>query len=76
MKVLFIVRSTLFSVRGGDTVQVEETAAHLRLLGVEVSIRKSSEHIDYSGYRLIHFLISYARPTCWCISVNQRNHLW
>lgn len=55
MKVLFIVRSTLFSVRGGDTVQVEETASHLRLLGVEVSIRKSSEHIDYSGYRLIHF---------------------
>ena len=36
MKVLFIVRSTLFTAKGGDTIQVEETASELRKTGVEV----------------------------------------
>ena len=55
MKVLFIVRSTLFMVRGGDTIQVEETAGHLRKIGVEVDVRKTNDVIDYDRYNLLHF---------------------
>jgi len=55
IKVLFIVRSTLFTVKGGDTIQVIETAAHLRQLFVEVTIKETQEIIDYSSYDLLHF---------------------
>ncbi|MFN5135850.1 MAG: glycosyltransferase family 4 protein [Chitinophagaceae bacterium] len=55
MKILFVTRSTLFTVRGGDTVQIIETAAHLRELGVAVDIKNSAEISEYSGYDLIHF---------------------
>ncbi|MGZ5135231.1 MAG: glycosyltransferase family 4 protein [Flavitalea sp.] len=55
MKVLFISRSTLFKDRGGDTVQVENTADYLRKIGVAVDIRLCSEKIDYSSYDLLHF---------------------
>ncbi|MFN5133913.1 MAG: glycosyltransferase family 4 protein [Chitinophagaceae bacterium] len=55
MKVLFIARNTLFKVTGGDTVQVLETAAHLRELGIEVDVKITGEVFDYSKYDLIHF---------------------
>jgi glycosyltransferase involved in cell wall biosynthesis len=55
MKVVFIVRATLFTVPGGDTVQVKETAAQLKLLGVEVDIKLTKEKIDYPAYDLLHF---------------------
>ena len=55
MKVLIIVRSTLFTARGGDTIQVEETANELRKIGVEVDIKKTNESINYSSYDLLHF---------------------
>ncbi len=55
MKLLFIVRSTLFTVRGGDTTQVEETAAELRKAGVEVDIKRTNEAMDYASYDLLHF---------------------
>ena len=55
MKILFVTRSTLFTVRGGDTVQILETAAHLREVGIEVDIKTSSEITEYNGYDLIHF---------------------
>ena len=55
MNVLFVVRSTLFTVKGGDTTQVIETAAQLRLLGVETDIKLTGEKIDYSPYDLLHF---------------------
>lgn len=55
MKVLFIARNTLFKVSGGDTVQVLETAAHLRELGIEVDVKTTSEISDYSNYDLLHF---------------------
>jgi len=54
MKVLFLTRSTLYTVFGGDTVQVEGTARYLRRLGVTVDIRLAHERIDYSGYDLVH----------------------
>ena len=55
MKVAFISRTTLFSIRGGDTTQVEQTAIFLRKLNVEVDIKLADELIDYSTYDLIHF---------------------
>ncbi|HMI78775.1 MAG TPA: glycosyltransferase family 4 protein [Ferruginibacter sp.] len=55
MKLLFIVRSTLFTAKGGDTIQVEETARHLRKIGVEVDIRKTNESMSYAAYDLLHF---------------------
>lgn len=55
MRVLFIVRSTLFTTKGGDTVQVLETAAALRRIGVEVDIEKSSAKPDYTAYDGLHF---------------------
>jgi glycosyltransferase involved in cell wall biosynthesis len=56
MRVLFISRATLFSGNGGDTVQIKNTAAYLRNLGVEVTIELcNNKHIDYSQYDLVHY---------------------
>lgn len=55
MKVLFVVRSTLFTAKGGDTTQVTETALQLQRLGVAVDIKKTNEKIDYNSYDLLHF---------------------
>ena len=55
MKLLFIVRSTLFTAKGGDTIQVEETAIQLRKMGVEVDIKKANERMSYTSYDLLHF---------------------
>lgn len=55
MKILFISRSTLFQDRGGDTVQILNTARYLRLCGITVDVRISNETIDYGPYDLIHF---------------------
>lgn len=55
MKVAFISRATLFSAPGGDTRQLEETARHLRLLGVAVDVCLTSQEIDYAQYDLLHF---------------------
>ena len=55
MKVAFIVRSTIHSVPGGDTVQVVQTCRHLNELGVVAEVKLSNETIDYGGYDLLHF---------------------
>jgi glycosyltransferase involved in cell wall biosynthesis len=56
LKILFLSRASLFSVRGGDTVQVTKTAEALQQSGVSVDIRLCNEkRIDYSCYDLIHF---------------------
>lgn len=56
MRVLFINRATLYTNRGGDTVQMENTACALRQLGVKVDIELcNNPAIDYSKYDLIHF---------------------
>jgi glycosyltransferase involved in cell wall biosynthesis len=55
MKVAFITRSTLFTVRGGDTIQVTETAKHLSEFGIVADIHLTNESIDYSMYNLLHF---------------------
>jgi glycosyltransferase involved in cell wall biosynthesis len=55
MKVAFISRSTLFTVKGGDTFQIINTARHLTSLGVEVDIALTHQPIDYKKYDLLHF---------------------
>ena len=55
MKILFISRATLFADKGGDTIQIVNTAKQLVKKGVHADIRLCNEKIDYSGYSLIHF---------------------
>lgn len=55
MRVAFISRSTLFTIPGGDTVQMEQTARELRGLGVDVEILLSNSWIDYEKFDLLHF---------------------
>lgn len=55
MKVAFISRATLFSSPGGDTVQLVETAGHLKELGVQVDIFLTNKRIPYPEYDLLHF---------------------
>jgi glycosyltransferase involved in cell wall biosynthesis len=54
MKVLMLARPDLFLVPGGDTIQIVETAAAIRLMGVEVDINTVS-NVTYQGYDLLHF---------------------
>jgi len=55
MKVALIARSTLYSVPGGDTIQVMETCRGLNELGVNAEIKLSSDAINYEAYNLLHF---------------------
>lgn len=55
IKVAMIVRSTLYTVRGGDTIQAMQTARMLSKQGVAVDIKLTNETIDYSNYSLLHF---------------------
>ncbi|WP_259068661.1 glycosyltransferase family 4 protein [Mucilaginibacter sp. X4EP1] len=55
MKVAFITRSTLYSVPGGDTVQVVQTARQLVEMGVDTDILLSNAEIRYDRYDLLHF---------------------
>jgi hypothetical protein len=55
MKVAFIARSSLYSVKGGDTIQIVSTAKYLRQLNVDVDIKLADEKIDYNHYDLLHF---------------------
>jgi glycosyltransferase involved in cell wall biosynthesis len=60
MKVLFQSRSTLFSVPGGDTVQLVKTADALRNLGVVVDVSTELEP-KLTDYDLVH-LFNLMRP--------------
>ncbi len=56
LNILFISRASLFTVRGGDSIQVLKTAETLQKSGVSIDIKLCNEKItDYSKYDLIHF---------------------
>lgn len=55
IRVVMITRSTLFTAKGGDTVQVLQTAKHLAAIGVIADIKLTNELIDYNQYQLLHF---------------------
>ncbi|MFZ3071863.1 MAG: glycosyltransferase family 4 protein [Thermodesulfobacteriota bacterium] len=60
MKILFQSRTTLFSVPGGDTVQMLKTAEALREKGCHVDVTTDLEP-DVSSYDVIH-LFNLMRP--------------
>lgn len=62
MKAALITRSSLRRFRGGDTIQVEQTAMALSHYGVDAEIRMADEKIDYSKYDLLHFF-NLVRPS-------------
>ncbi|KAI9428489.1 hypothetical protein F5148DRAFT_1296827 [Russula earlei] len=53
--VALIARSTLYEVPGGDTVQILQTAAHLRDMGIKATVKLTNEKIDYEAYTILHF---------------------
>jgi len=55
MKIALITRSTLYTVPGGDTVQIGQTARELVELGVDTDILLSNQTIQYDQYDLLHF---------------------
>ena len=55
MKVALIARATLYTVQGGDTIQITNTAKHLKQLGIETDIKTTDERIAYDQYDLFHF---------------------
>ena len=60
MRVLFQSRKTLFSVRGGDTVQILKTKEYLEKLGVQVDLSADLEP-DLKEYDAVH-LFNLTRP--------------
>ncbi len=73
MKVAFISRASLFSDKGGDTIQLVNTAAQLRMLGVTVDIFLADQKPDYNSYDLLHFF-NIIRPDDILPHIN-RSHL-
>jgi glycosyltransferase involved in cell wall biosynthesis len=55
MKIAFITRSTLYSVKGGDTFQIINTAHQLKQLGIDVDIILTNQPVHYQEYDLLHF---------------------
>jgi glycosyltransferase involved in cell wall biosynthesis len=55
MKVAFISRATLFTDKGGDSIQIIQTVAQLRKLGVEADIFLADQKPDYAQHDLLHF---------------------
>lgn len=55
MRVAFITRLNLYTIGGGDTVQIEQTARQLTALGVKVDILRSVDVIPYEKYDVLHF---------------------
>ncbi len=55
IKVAMIARSTLYTIKGGDTIQICETARCLVALGITVDIKLTNQPIDYKKYDLLHF---------------------
>jgi glycosyltransferase involved in cell wall biosynthesis len=53
MKVLFLARSDIYKVSGGDTTQIEETAKELRKLGIDVDVSNTT-NLSFDPYDLIH----------------------
>ena len=61
LKVVFIVRSTFDSVRGGDSSQVIGISRELSKLNVKVDVKKATDAVDYKQYHLMH-LFNLTRP--------------
>ena len=70
IKVALIVRSTFYTVKGGDTIQVLQTASHLEAGGVQVDIKLTDTKIAYENYDLLHFF-NITRPADICCHIRK-----
>ncbi|HDR7351402.1 TPA: glycosyltransferase [Bacillus wiedmannii] len=59
MKVLYMSRSDLFTKRGGDTVQIENTARELRGKNIEVEFYSGPMDLKSNKYDIVHIFNSY-----------------
>jgi len=55
MKAALISRSSMYSVKGGDTIQLLKTAEGLNKLGISTKVFQASEKIPYSEFDILHF---------------------
>jgi len=62
MKILFVTRSTIFTIPGGDTTQMRNTAKELGKYQIEVEIYDGSTSINYSQFDFLHFF-NITRPS-------------
>lgn len=50
-----ISRSSMYAIRGGDTIQVLKTAEELNKLGVTAEVFRACDSISYDKFDLLHF---------------------
>jgi len=55
MRIALIGRATLYTIPGGDTVQITQTARQLNQLGVMAKVCLSHSSIDVNAFDLFHF---------------------
>jgi len=72
MRIAFITRSTLYTVPGGDSQQVLQTARMLKAMGTEVDIKLANEKISYEKYDLLHFF-NIIRPADMLVHIKRSN---
>ena len=72
MKLALIARATLYTVQGGDTIQIINTAKHLIQFGIDADIKTTNEPIDYNKYDLLHFF-NIIRPADILFHLNKTN---
>lgn len=53
MRVLFLARSDIYTISGGDTIQISNTADELRKLGVEIDVA-TNLNVNIKDYDLVH----------------------
>lgn len=61
MNVVFVSRSTILEIPGGDTIQMKNTADALFQYGVHVDFYQGEEGFKFESYDLIHFF-NISRP--------------
>jgi glycosyltransferase involved in cell wall biosynthesis len=55
INIAIVTRSTLYTNPGGDTVQIQETVAHLSKMGVQADIFLTNNNINFDTYDIVHF---------------------
>lgn len=55
LNILFVSRSTILEIKGGDTVQMLNTAKALKDFGVNITFYEGQKQFDFSKFDLIHF---------------------
>jgi glycosyltransferase involved in cell wall biosynthesis len=55
IQVALIARATLYTVPGGDTIQITQTARFLNYYGIKANIHLTNKPVNYKNYDLLHF---------------------